>query len=119
MQLIRSAQMIAGEAEAVYSVSLFPGETPETFSQKLDEIMGKLGEEDTLILMDIFSGTPYNIASRQILKKNVECITGANLPMLIEAMLTRDGTPLDELAQTIAEIGKDSVKNLKPMFTQQ
>lgn len=116
-QLICSAEMIAGEAEGVFSVPLLPGDTPETFEKKLLDTLDPIEGQDTIILMDIFSGTPYNISARQVLKPNVECITGANLPMLIELLMTRDGANLSDLASTITDVGKDSVKNLKPMFT--
>jgi mannose/fructose/sorbose-specific phosphotransferase system IIA component len=115
-QLIRSAEMIAGECEGVFSVSLYPGETPEQFESKLQKVLEPITSQETIILMDIFSGTPYNVASRQILKDNVECITGANLPMLIELLMMREGIQLSELAVNITQAGQDSVKNLKPLF---
>lgn len=117
-QLIKSAEMIAGESEGVFSVSLYPGETPEDFEKKLNLVLAKIGDEETIILMDIFSGTPYNVSARQVLRDNVECITGANLPMLIELLMTRDGSSLSELAESITLAGQESIKNLKPMFKQ-
>ena len=115
-ELIRSAEMIAGEMENVFSVTLQPGETPEVFLEKINLIMEELSGQETLILIDIFSGTPYNVTARQVLKDQVECITGANLPMLIEAILSREDTTVDELAERITEVGSQSVKNLKPML---
>jgi PTS system mannose-specific IIA component len=115
-QLIKSAEMIAGPAENVYAVTLQPGDKPETFSERVDETMEKIGDQEILILIDILCGTPYNITARQVMKDNVECVTGANLPMLIEAILSREGTTVSELAETIAGVGADSVKNLKPFL---
>lgn len=115
-ELIKSAQMIGGECENVYSVTLHPGDDPETFGKKVDATMEKLGDQETLILIDIFCGTPYNITSRQVLKDNIECVTGANLPMLVEAMLTREDTTVSELAEAITNAGVESVKNLKPLL---
>ncbi len=115
-QLIKSAAMIAGEAEGVYSVPLYPGETPEEFEKKLNEVLEKIGDEETFILMDIFSGTPYNVSARQVLRDNVQCVTGANLPMLIELLMTRDYNTLSELAEQITQSGIESIKNLKPLF---
>jgi PTS system mannose-specific IIA component len=115
-QLIKSSAMIAGEAENLFALTLQPGDKPEDFAQKVDETMAKIGDEETLILIDILCGTPYNITARQVLKDNVECVTGANLPMLIEAILSRDSMPVSELAETITGVGADSVKNLKPFL---
>ena len=115
-QLIKSSEMIAGEAEKLFALTLQPGDKPEDFMQKVDDTMEKIGDEETLILIDILCGTPYNITARQVLKENVECVTGANLPMLIEAILSRDGMTVSELAETITSVGADSVKNLKPFL---
>lgn len=116
-ELIKSAEMIAGEAKNLFAVSLFPGESPETFEAKVNDIMRKINGEDTLILIDIFSGTPYNITASQVMKENVECVTGVNLPMLIEAMLSRETFSVKALAESITQSGTDSIKNLKPMLT--
>ncbi len=117
VEMINSAAMIAGEADGVYSITLHPGDEPSVFQQKVDDLMAKIGDAETLFLIDIFSGTPYNITARQVLKDNVECVTGANLPMLIEAVLSREDTTVADLAKAITEVGSSSVKNLKPMLT--
>jgi mannose/fructose/sorbose-specific phosphotransferase system IIA component len=114
--LIRAAEMIAGSAEGLYSVSLLPEDSPETFGEKLEAALQEIQEQETLILIDLFGGTPYNVAARQVLKENVECVTGANLPMLLELMMSRDDGSLAELAESIAQAGQESVKNLGPML---
>jgi mannose/fructose/sorbose-specific phosphotransferase system IIA component len=114
--LIRAAEMIAGSAEGLYSVSLLPEDSPETFGEKLETALQEIEEEETLVLIDLFGGTPYNVAARQVLKENVECVTGANLPMLLELIMSRDEGSLTELAASIAQAGQESVKNLGPML---
>jgi mannose/fructose/sorbose-specific phosphotransferase system IIA component len=114
--LIRAAEMIAGPAERVFSVSLLPGESPESFGDKLTGALQEIEGEETLVLIDLFGGTPYNVAARRVLQENVECVTGANLPMLLELLMSRDDTSLPDLAQAIAQAGQESVKNLGPML---
>ena len=116
VELINSAQMIGGNCDDIYAVTLFPEDTPESFGKKVDAVMDGLGDQETLILIDIFCGTPYNVTSRQVLKDNVECVTGANLPMLVEAMLSREDISVSELAEQISNAGVESVKNLKPLL---
>jgi PTS system mannose-specific IIA component len=114
--LIRAAEMIVGSAEGIYSIPLLPEDNPETFGEKLETALQEIEEQETLILIDLFGGTPYNVAARQVLKEHVECVTGANLPMLLELMMSRDGGSLAELAENIAQAGQESVKNLGPML---
>ncbi len=115
--LIRAVEMIAGQAEGLYSVSLFPGDSPEGLGEKLEAALQEIEGQETLVLIDLFGGTPYNVAARQVLKENVECVTGANLPMLLELIMSRDGVSLPELAKEIAQAGQESVKNLGPMLS--
>ncbi len=114
--LIQAAEMIAGPAERLFSVPLLPGESPEGFGEKLDAALREIAGEETLVLIDLFGGTPYNVAARQVLKENVECVTGANLPMLLELVMSRDDATLAELAEDIAQAGRESVRNLGPML---
>ena len=114
--LIRAAEMIAGPAERVFSVPLLPGESPESFGDKLAVALREIEGQETLVLIDLFGGTPYNVAARQVLKENVECVTGVNLPMLLELLMSRDDAALPELAEAIAQAGQESVKNLGPML---
>jgi mannose/fructose/sorbose-specific phosphotransferase system IIA component len=116
--LIRAAEMIAGPAEDLYSVSLLPGDSPERFGERLEAALQEMEGQETLVLIDLFGGTPYNVAARQMLvrKEHIECVTGANLPMLLELVMSRDGASLPELAEEIARAGQESVKNLRPML---
>jgi mannose/fructose/sorbose-specific phosphotransferase system IIA component len=114
--LFRAAEMIVGATEGLYSVSLLPEDRPEGFGEKLEAALRPIEGEETLILVDLFGGTPYNVAARQVLKENVECVTGANLPMLLELIMSRDDGSLSDLAEEITRAGQESVKNLGPML---
>ena len=114
--LIQAAEMIVGSAERVLAVPLLPGESPDSFDEKLDSVLHTIVGEETLILIDLFGGTPYNVAARRVLKPNVECVTGVNLPILLELLVSRNGASLSELAESIAQAGQESVKNLGPML---
>jgi PTS system mannose-specific IIA component len=117
--LIRAVEMITGQTEGLYAVSLLPGDSLESFGEKLEAVLQKIEGQETLVLIDLFGGTPYNLAARQVLKENVECITGVNLPMLLELVMSRDGASLPELAEAIAQAGQESVKNLGPILRRQ
>jgi len=114
--LIRAAEMIAGPTEGLYAVPLLPGDSPEALGEKLEAALQPIQGQDTLLLIDLFGGTPYNVGARQVLKPNVECVTGVNLPMLLELIMARDGASLKELAADITRLGQESIKNLRPLL---
>lgn len=114
--LIRATEMITGPTEHLFSVSLLPDESPEGFGEKLAMASQEIEGEETLVLIDLLGGTPCNVAVRQVLKGNVECVTGVNLPMLLELVMSRDDASLPELAEAIAQAGREAIKNLGPML---
>jgi PTS system mannose-specific IIA component len=114
--LVRAAEMIVGPQENVRAVALLSEESPDGFGDKLDAALADLDGQDILLLIDLFGGTPCNVSSRKVLQTNTEVITGMNLAMVIEALTSRDGTPLSELAVQVAEAGRKAVVNLKPLL---
>jgi len=114
--LIQATEMITGPTERLFSVPLLPDESPEGFGEKLATALQDIEGEETLVLIDLFGGTPYNIAARQVLKENIECVTGVNLPMLLELVMSRDDATLAELAEAIAQAGQEAIKNLGPLL---
>ncbi|MBC8449318.1 MAG: PTS sugar transporter subunit IIA [Chloroflexi bacterium] len=114
--LIRATEMITGPTERLFSVPLLPDESPEGFGEKLAGVLREIEDEKTLVLIDLLGGTPCNVAARQVLQGNIECVTGVNLPMLLELVTSRDYASLSELAETITQAGQQSIKNLGPML---
>lgn len=67
----------------------------------------------TLIFVDIFGGTPWNVAAGKIKAEysHVEIIAGINLPLLLAAIeLSDSGLSVQEIAQQVMEFSVDSVK---------
>ncbi|MBL7065597.1 MAG: PTS sugar transporter subunit IIA [Anaerolineae bacterium] len=114
--LIRATEMIAGPIERLLSVPLLPDESPEGFEDKLSTALRGIEGEETLVLVDLPGGTPYNVVARHVLQGNVECVTGVNLPMLLELVTSRDETLLAELAEAIAQTGQEAIRNVGPML---
>jgi mannose/fructose/sorbose-specific phosphotransferase system IIA component len=116
--LIESAEMIAGELEDISTVSLLPDENLDTFGQKLGEHLDTLGDQETLVLVDLFGGTPCNVAAQAMQRPNLESITGVNLPMLLEVVLSgrAQSDSADELAAMAEVAGRKSIKNIRELL---
>jgi len=115
--LLEAAEEIAGPQERVYAVGLLAGESPEGFAAQLDAALAQTAGGETLLLVDLFGGTPYNYAARAALAAQppgrVVCVTGANLPLLLELLLGRNGdAPLAELVERAVQAGRDSIRDL-------
>ncbi|MHA5123172.1 PTS sugar transporter subunit IIA [Oenococcus oeni] len=85
-ELVKSAEMIVGKTEDVYSLSLIPGESFEEFTHVAINLLNKL-TKPSLALVDLFGGTPSNVLTALTRKYNLEVVTGLNLPQFIKMYL--------------------------------
>jgi len=60
-------------------------------------------------MTDMFGGTPTNIAAMFIKEKEVELVTGVNLPMVLKLATTDGDANLAEVAKSVEEQGKQSI----------
>ena len=108
-ELVKAAEMIVGNVEAVESVSVRPDSGPETLKDEIQRALKKVDrKKGVMMITDMFGGTPSNIALA-FLGENVEVVTGANLSMLIKFANHQDDKPLTELAALVQEAGQKSI----------
>lgn len=113
-ELKNSAEMIMGPLEDTYCISLMEGMDPLELKDALSDLL-KNAPDNTIILTDLFGGTPSNTAAMFALQQNYSIICGLNLPMLIEAEMSRMQGNYD-LNQKIIQTGKESVLDLKKIM---
>ncbi|HFI0081381.1 TPA: PTS sugar transporter subunit IIB [Streptococcus suis] len=115
----QSGSMIFGEQEKVQVVTFMPSEGPDDLYAKLNAAVDAFDADDeVLVLADLWSGSPFNQASRvagENPDRKVVIITGLNLPMLIQAYTERminASAGVEEVAANIIKEAKDGVKVL-------
>ncbi|HEM3576955.1 TPA: PTS mannose transporter subunit IIAB [Streptococcus suis] len=115
----QSGQMIFGEQEKVQVVTFMPSEGPDDLYAKLNAAVDSFDADDeVLVLADLWSGSPFNQASRvagERPDRKFAIITGLNLPMLIQAYTERlmDATAgVEKVAANIIKEAKDGIKVL-------
>ncbi|WP_282711271.1 PTS sugar transporter subunit IIA [Lancefieldella sp. Marseille-Q7238] len=116
--LADALSMIAGEQKYFVPVPFIEAGAasyPETLASVISDLLDHT--DGVLVFCDLLGGTPFNQA--MIISQNdanVEVVTGANLPMLLETLSLRlDTTTLRDLVQTAVESGAAGVahKTLK------
>ena len=99
-ELLKSAAMIIGEVKDVKAFSLLPGMDPFEYRSMLEEELENHDEENVLCMVDLFGGTPCNMAASLLKRNNLEVVSGLNLAMLIEVATQRETQTLEELTKT-------------------
>ncbi|MER2227150.1 MAG: PTS fructose transporter subunit IIA [Carnobacterium sp.] len=107
-ELRKSAEMILGVQENIFTVSLLPHEGEKEFTEKFDAIADPLNG-DYMVFADLLGGTPCNIVSKKIMGGSTfELYTGMNLPMIISfvnATLTGNSNSLiTETKESIVKV---------------
>lgn len=107
-ELVKSAEMLVGKTENVYSLSLLPQKSFEDFMKETDELLDGL-EGPIIGLVDLFGGTPSNVLTVLTQKYNFSVITGLSLPMFIDLYLS-----ISAMKQVnVEEIVEATIKNMQ------
>lgn len=106
--LISAAEEILGPQAGLGGLRLDPGDG-EPRLRLLDAMAGLDEGAGVLALVDLFGGTPSNIALALGPEHALEVVTGANLPMLIRVLTQRQRLALGELARTAADYGRQQI----------
>jgi mannose PTS system EIIA component len=109
-ELLAAAEMIIGPISYITSVSIGWHDDVEVAREEIERAISRVSNgRGTIILTDMFGGTPTNIASMFLADGEVEVVTGVNLPMLIKLATQTENESLMELAQRIRDQGKESI----------
>lgn len=112
--MIDAARMIVGEMEGVATVSLKESDAVEDLISRIETAVDEVDQgEGALILVDAFGASPFNASARLAMnRKNVEVVSGMNLPMLLELAVQREGQDLGAVTQIALETGAASIRTL-------
>ena len=111
-ELVTAAEIIVGEIPNVAPVSIGWHDQPDDAHNDIREGIERVETgEGTVILTDMFGGTPSNLSLAFLEKDRVEVVTGVNLPMLIKLVSLRgaEGVDLEKAARQISAQGKESI----------
>lgn len=104
-----SAEMIVGPIEACAVVEVAPDESADNIMARVVAAVGTGLPDGTIIMTDLFGGTPSNMAMSFLKDGFVEVVTGVNLPMLMEFCSKRERLAVAQLAVELQRCGRDGI----------
>ena len=118
-ELVRTAESIVGAIPRARAVSISATRPVEEARAELEEAIRTVNEgEGTLVLTDMFGGTPANLALT-FLGDSVEVLTGVNLPMVLKFPATRaQGLSLAASAQLLGAYGQKNINLASELLRQ-
>lgn len=111
VELVNSAEIIAGKQEAIMVEAVTCGDSPETVAVRVEQLLSILDtEDDVLFFVDMRGGTPWNTVMRFMNKGRNFCLAGVNLPMLLEAIISRNnGASVKEILESAVSAGRNGI----------
>jgi len=109
--LIESAEFIIGSrSKALTAVSIDLNQSAEKLRKKIADAIVKVDKKQgVLILTDMFGGTPSNLGYSFLEEGRVEVLSGVNLPILIQALNSREKMDLAKMGSSLEKFGKKSI----------
>lgn len=108
--LLEAAAHFTGDSPPdVAAVSLLGNESRDEIESRLGEAIATFNGRGVLVLCDLFGSTHAAIAGDIARRdKNIVCISGLNLAMLMEAQIVRV-RPLKQAAAQVAKAAREAV----------
>ncbi|ADD68086.1 PTS system fructose subfamily IIA component [Denitrovibrio acetiphilus DSM 12809] len=109
-ELIKTAEMIVGKQDSIETISMQEGASLSSIADEIESSIEKYSTSGAIVFTDMFGGSPSNISMAYLGSKNVEVVSGVNLPMLIKAISVRkENKSLSAICEDCAESGKASI----------
>lgn len=116
--LKNSLEMIVGEsAKEIETYSLYPGENALDFAKELKAEVTEHPEVEYVVLGDLFGASVVNSLIELSEYPNVFLISGVNLNVALEIMLTPPHTLTEEILEKIIDHAREGIKLVKVMET--
>jgi len=117
-ELVHTAQIIVGAQSDLVAICLEMHEGIEDLKRKFMANLSfdEEAKDGCLVFVDMFGGTPSNVALELSQSFPVRVVTGANLPMLLEAITHRPIMDLAALAEFTATKGRQSIFDANALF---
>lgn len=115
--MLESAQLIAGEQDHICVFGLHLGDSVD---QLREEVLKAIEEAqkngEVLVLTDMFSGSPFNAVVSLMQHYSFHHLTGINLPILLEILMSRDSSSAEEICRDVLKKAKDTVIDVNKYF---
>lgn len=114
-----SLDIIIGAVDNVFLLQAYIDEQTSVEAE-LQKVMTRFSEHDELIVFtDILGGSITNQILQHALRPNVYVVSGVNLPLVIDILLSDSGTPAEEVINAAIENAKEQMVFVNKLMNRQ
>jgi mannose/fructose/sorbose-specific phosphotransferase system IIA component len=112
-----SLDIIIGETENVSLIEAYIGEN-KSIEEELKKVLDDLRQEDELVIFsDLLGGSVTNQILQQALQENIHIVSGFNLPLLLDILLSDADSPVTEIIENGIHNAKDQIVYVNKLIT--
>jgi len=120
VELIAALEHVVGPQDNVAAVCIGPNDDMEHRRAEILECANSVDNGDgSVLLTDMFGGTPSNLAISVMDKADIEVVAGVNLPMLIKLASVRETEPLAQAVASAQEAGRKYINIASQLLAQE
>ena len=113
-----SLDVIMGKIENIFLIEAYVNEN-KTIEDELNIVLENINAEDELIVFtDLMGGSITNQILRHALRENVHIVSGFNLPLLIDVLLSDTNTPAREIIETSISNAREQIVYVNKLITE-
>ena len=106
-EFVAALEHVVGPQQQIMTISIAPDDDMEERRDAILAAVKKVGTGDgTIILTDMFGGTPSNLSISVMDSGSVEIIAGVNLPMLVKLARIREEVALADALKQAQDAGR-------------
>lgn len=119
--VVDSVQMLTGEQKDLVAYGLYPEQTVNDLTEKLEAELKNTPEgEEVIFLTDLFHGSPFNAVVSLMKDYKFSHITGVNIPLAVAIMLERySGEAAEKICETVLQDAPDTIKYVNKIFDEE
>ncbi|WP_323088924.1 PTS sugar transporter subunit IIA [Allobaculum sp. JKK-2023] len=116
--IVESVQMLSGPQEDLKAFGLMPEQTVNDLTDELEEeLKSTPADQEVLFCTDLYHGSPFNAVVSLMRDYKFEHLTGINLPLLLDMVLSRySGKSAAQMCEDAARQAGDTVMNVSQLF---
>ncbi len=112
--IAESVQMLAGPQEDLKAFGLYPHQQVTDLEEQLrNELAATDPAEEVLFLTDLYHGSPFNAVVSLMRDYKFEHLTGINLPLLLDVVLSRyTGKSARAMCEDVVKMAPETVMDV-------
>ncbi len=119
-EMISATEHVVGAQRNIRAICIGSDDDMEQRRSDIVQAVSEVDDGDGVILLiDMFGGTPSNLAISIMDKPNVEVIAGVNLPMLIRLASARESESLADAVASAQEAGRKYINVASALLARQ